>query len=129
MCFNPASAAVLEAQPSSLLIPVNQVAVFTCTADCSLRCLGRWIINDTYPHDDNSDLKLQGKGLSFPVVPDNGTKYTIRVVVNASLSTNNTNISCEFHSPGNDDYILSSESTLLVIAGETQYLFLSIYRR
>lgn len=90
----PASVIVLERQPSSLLIPVGEVAVLTCVADCILECSGRWRINGSYPHDLKSDLKprFQGKGLSFLVFPASGTKYAIQIAVNASIGINQTTI-------------------------------------
>ena len=112
---------VFEEQPSSLLIPVNEIGVFSCAASCSpSQCVGRWTINGHYTHpygNQPSDVFVK-LGFIFPPDRSQGNKHTMTLMVNASEAVNNMTIACEFELNPHSEYNLSETATLLVISGE-----------
>ncbi len=111
-----AGAIVIEEQPSSLLIPVNEIGVFTCSARCSSQdqCVGLWRINGSYTHPYNNIPAEMFVNLGFMFPPDqiHGDLHTITLMVNASEAVNNTEICCEFGLG-----ISCEPATLLIIPG------------
>ena len=101
----------IVANPSSLLVPVNEVGTFTCKARCNL-CTGRWIVNNSFIFRRD---QLIEKGIQFLEDRWNGDELTMILTVNASEAVNNTNISCEFDPNGDGDSVPSASATLLVI--------------
>ena len=105
--------------PYSLLIPANQTATFSCVANCTFRCTGRWLINGSYTHPYGSEVDrlFIDKEFWFPSPVKNeahGNIHTTLMIVNASQAVNSTTITCEF-----GDGVISENATLLVISGES----------
>ena len=107
--------------PSSLLIPVNTTAIFSCTAhvqctsqSCTLT--GHWIVNGNF-YSSNTDRN------------DMVDKITLSLTLNVSEAQahNNSNIHCQFDVVGNTGLENSAEATLLVIGGEI-LLYTCVYR-
>ena len=115
-----AGAIVIEKQPSSLLIPVNEIGVFSCVASCSSpQCVGRWRINDSYAHPYNSnepDEMFVNMGFMFPPDQTYQNQHTLTLMVNASEAVNNIRLQCEFR-VGITEYASSETANLLVIPG------------
>ena len=111
---------MIEEHPSSLLIPVNEIGVFSCVANCSnSQCRGVWLINGdyTHPYSDEPEERFVNMGFMFPSdQPPVGNLHTITLMVNASEAVNNTTIRCEF-----DLGVSSDPATLLVIPGNKSY--------
>ena len=107
----------IVADPSSLLVPVNEVGAFTCKARCRL-CSGNWIINDSFSISENARDQLIRKGFQFLEDRWNEDELTMMLIVNVSEAVNDTSISCEFDPNGEGDSILSAAATLLVINSE-----------
>ena len=106
----------IVAHPSSLLLPVNEIGVFTCTARCN-SCSRYWIINDSFTEPDR-DQFIQ-KGFAFLSDQWNGNELTMTLTVNASEAVNNTEISCEFDPNGGEGTsVQSTPARLLVIASK-----------
>ena len=106
--------------PYSLLIPVTQTATFSCVANCTFPCTGRWLINGSYTHPYGSKLNQEfvDKGFSFPSPVHDGTHgniHTIIMIISASLVVNNTIITCEFGAG-----VVSENAILQVISGESE---------
>ena len=114
---------VIEEQPSSLLIPVNEIGVLSCAASCfPSQCVGRWKINGDYTHPYNEQPSEMFVNLGFIFPPDqtHGNKRTMTLMVNASEAVNNMTIGCEFEISIHE-YNLSETATLLVISGEKNH--------
>ena len=106
---------MIEKHPSSILIPVNEIGVFSCVANCSTAdCVGLWRINGeyTHPYSDEPEERFVDMGFTFPPDQTHGSLHTITLMVNASEAVNNTIIRCEF-----DLGISCDPATLLVIPG------------
>ena len=106
----------IVAHPSSLLVPVNEIGVFTCRARCNM-CSGYWIINDSFTQPARDQLMI--KGFRFPEDQWQGDELTMTITVNASEVVNNTRISCEFDPNGGGNSVSSSTARMLVINGKT----------
>lgn len=104
----------IVANPSSLLVPVNEMGAFTCKARCN-QCLGNWIVNDSFTFRRD---QLIEKGFRFLEDRWNGDELTMMLTVNASEAVNNTSISCEFDPNGDGDSVPSARATLLVISSK-----------
>ena len=111
----------IVANPSSLLVPVNEEGAFTCKARCN-QCSGNWIVNDSFIISASKKDQLTGKGFQFFEDRWNGNELTMMLTVNASEAVNNTNISCEFDPNGDGDSIPSARATLLVISSKYKTL-------
>ena len=114
----------IEEHPLSLLVPVNETAIFSCKAKCESGCLVLWGINgNMYQYDP---LEIQQNGFTFSLDKDNGS-IIMNVTVNATEAINNTDIYCVFEKDG-DNVLLSVRSknaTLLVITGKTYIVHLN----
>ena len=111
-------------QPSSLLIPVNRIGVFSCRAHCAARsCDWYWIINN---ESRSNQAVQQQKGFSSQISQNTSTKeYILTLTVNASTSVNNTNIQCQYSLGGDNDPVgdwRSRLATLLVVSGKHEIL-------
>ena len=106
----------IVAHPSSLLVPVNEIAVFTCKAHSCFSCSGYWIINGLYAEPPD---EFTSKGYSFPPMQNYSDELLMTLLVNASEVVNNSVISCEFDpSGGIGSRIKSGRATLLVITSK-----------
>ena len=107
----------IVAHPSSLLVPINEIAVFSCKACSCFSCSGYWIINNSYTEPPDEFI---AKGYSFPPMQNYSDELLMTLLVNASEEVNNSVISCEFDPSGGVGSRIQSRSpaTLLVIAGK-----------
>lgn len=109
--------------PSSILVPVGNVAVFECTAYCDEICSINWYIGGTSTaHRFQRELFLE-KGYIFSDTIEPPTSrsgiYTSRLGVNASVRVNNTHIYCAVEI--DLEYTLrntSNTAVLLVVSGK-----------
>ena len=103
--------------PSSLLVPVNEVGVFTCTASSCISCSGYWIVNGSFTELAAARDRFMMKGFRFLNDRWNEARdeLTMTIMVNASEAVNNTRISCEFDPNGGGDTVSSSIARLFVI--------------
>jgi hypothetical protein len=108
---------VIVEHPSSLLVPVNEVGVFTCTARCN-SCSGNWIVDGSFTISESAREQLMRKGFRFLPNHWNEDELTMTLIVNASEAVNDTPISCEFDPNGDGDSVTSVTATLLVISSE-----------
>ena len=76
---------------TSLLVPLNTEAVFTCQVSCIGMCDIYWIIRNTIANPHHRS-QFEKQGYIFNNNEVNGT-YTARVAVNSSLGINGTPIS------------------------------------
>ena len=109
---------IVEQHPVSLLIPVDETAVFTCKAKCDNRCTVYWVINGTDIYDEQQHSQFQQMGFTFSHHKDsqNSSMYNTRLTVNATEAINNTNVSCVFENNDVSDHSLTA--TLQIIAGK-----------
>ena len=120
---------ILE-NPSSLLIPVNEIGVISCKAYCAQQqCTGHWLINDTYTHSNSvyqpkSDFTT--KGFTFPPHQWNRNELILMLNVNMTKAINNTEIYCEFdgNTIYNGSYVQSEIATLLMTSSKLLFLLL-----
>lgn len=109
-------------EPSSLLIPANEIGTFSCQALCvTHQCTGHWLINNSYSHTSHMyepKVELLMKGFMFPANENSGDEYILKLVVNASESVNNTDVRCEFDVSGSSETVQSMPATLLVISSK-----------
>ena len=84
--------------PSSLLVPVNEIGVFTCKARCR-SCSGYWVINDLYTEIKDQFIE---KGFIFPPMQQSDSEILMTLRVNASEVVNDSTIYCEFDSTGGE---------------------------
>lgn len=106
----------IAAHPSSLLVPINEVGVFTCVARSCFGCSGYWIIDSKY--SDPPDQFI-AKGFIFPPMQRSDNELLMTLKVNASEIVNNSEIYCEFDPNGGEgSRVLSRHATLLVIASK-----------
>ena len=99
------------AHPSSLLVPINEIGVFTCKARCAL-CSGHWIINDLYTDPQTEFIE---KGFMFPSMQQSDSELFMTLKVNASEVVNNSVISCEFDPSGGENIRNQSRSAILLV--------------
>jgi hypothetical protein len=113
LSFHPVGLEIV-AHPSSLLVPVNEIGVFTCTARCArVSCSGYWIINNLYTDPEDEFIE---KGFTFPPMQQSDSELLMTLRVNASEAVNDSVISCEFdYSGGEGDRNQSKRAKLLVI--------------
>ena len=101
--------------PSSLLVPINEIGVFTCKAYC-VSCSGHWIINDLYTDPQTEFIE---RGFIFPLMQQSESELLMTLKVNASEVVNNSVISCEFDTSGGErTRVLSRSAELLVITSK-----------
>lgn len=104
------------AHPSSLLVPINEIGVFTCKARCiNTSYSGHWIINDLYT---NPPTEFIQKGFVFSSIQEpDSDELIMTLAVNASEVVNDSVISCEFDPNGGEgDRVYSRLARLLVIS-------------
>ena len=103
--------------PSSLLVPINEIGVFTCKARC-VSCSGYWIINNLYTDPQTGFIE---KGFMFPPMQQSDSELFMALKVNASEVVNNSVISCEFDPNGGEGARVQSRSAeLLVITSKNK---------
>ena len=98
--------------PSSLVVPVNATAVFSCTARCTpsqCELKGQWFINDTFGpmYYSHSNLSMS-------------------LMLNTSNDRNNSKIRCNFdHNvvPSSGEHVDSEAATLILMDGELQLIY------
>lgn len=101
-------------EPSSLLLPVNKIGVFSCKALCeSYQCLGFWVVNDSVSDFQNNTVP----GMYYRFQGNMTAGYTLTLTVNASEALNNTRIRCRYEPGGNRDgqHPHSTTAYLLVV--------------
>ena len=97
---------IIEKEPSSLLIPANEIGVFSCQARC--HCNGYWKVNGTRHHSINTRRMISNYTES---------SGTLTLTVNASEVMNNTSIQCNYEENGiRTGYNYSKIVYLLVIS-------------
>ena len=102
--------------PTSLLVPLNTEAVFTCQAYCIGVCDIYWIIGNTTvnPHHRS---QFEKQGYIFINNEANGT-YTAKVAIYASLGINGTQFQCYAILDGLNTFAAwSTQAILLIITG------------
>lgn len=99
------------AHPSSLLVPINEIGVFTCKARC-VQCSGHWIINGLYTDPEDQFI---AKGFMFPPMQQSDSEILMTLRVNASEVVNNSVISCEFNPNGGEGRSNYSRSAKLLV--------------
>ena len=99
------------AHPSSLLVPINEIGVFTCKARC-VSCSGHWTINYLYT---DPQTKFMEKGFMFPTMQPSDSELFMVLKVNASEVVNNSVISCEFDPDGGEGTRVQSKSANLLV--------------
>ena len=102
-------------EPSTLLLPVNEIGTFYCKAQCNHRCSAFWEIN-------GSDFKPGMSRMKQELTQGNSSvPYTLILTVNASEAINNTRIDCRYQVDGNRFEIDHSTTSalLLVESGST----------
>ena len=95
--------------PSSLVVPVNATAVFSCTAYCtpsSCQLIGQWFINDTFisTHHNHDNLSMS-------------------LMLNTSNANNSSKVRCYFDLnviPSSGEHEDSEIATLILMDGELQ---------
>ena len=105
--------------PSSVLVPVNKEALFTCEAHCSQLCDILWINATT--HD-----VINKPGTVSSQQDHENYEYVSTLALNASVEVNNTQLYCFVILDGEDDIVNRSvNATLLVIPGRNtaRYFF------
>ena len=110
-------------EPSSLLIPINEIGNFSCHAHCEgFLCTGFWNINDE-PHEPVTRFNNQGMSSQLNATMNgNVNMYTLTLTVNASEAMNNSIIQCEFEATGiRTSYNQSARVNLFVISSECRY--------
>ena len=109
---------LIQKEPSSLLIPNNEIGHFSCHAQCKgFLCTGYWIISEK-PQQTNFNKQGMWPWLTHSV---NGSvyTYTLTLTVNASDAMNNTTIQCEFEATGDrNDFNQSAIVKLFVISSK-----------
>ena len=106
---------VIEEEPSSLLIPVNQLATFSCRSSCNT-CIGRWYVNGSITISNSGNPYPEYSNFIF-IQTDDGS---LVLKVNASEALNNTRVYCKFRGSGASTASAQSETaTLLVISSES----------
>ena len=97
-------------EPSSLLIPANEIGVFSCKALCDgFQCNGFWVINGTHRNVVDEDRMVS----NYSRAP-NGNEYTLTLTVNASEAMDNTRVHCKYEAlTGNMNGI--SRSTMVYL--------------
>ena len=122
LIFHPDQSIIIEEYPLSILIPVNETAVFSCKASCLSRgCTSHWVFN-TVQYDTPEQLPI-GFSISINNAMDNGTKYFSSLSINTSVAMvpNGSNIFCVFELMGHmhdGSFKQSSPVKLLLISGE-----------
>ena len=112
MTFLYAGVLIIEKEPSSLLIPANEIGVFSCQARCS--CNGYWKVNGTRHHSINTRRMISNYTES---------SGTLILTVNASEAMNNTSIQCNYEENGiGIGYNYSAIVYLLVISSKYENL-------
>lgn len=107
---------VIGVHPTSLLVPLNTEAVFTCQAYCVGVCDLYWIIGNTSVNPHHRP-RFEKQGYTFKSNETNGTN-TAQVVVNASLSVNGTHFQCYVILDGLNTFAAwSTQAILLIITG------------
>ena len=88
-------------QPLSLLIPVNEIGVFSCRVRCLPNpCLGFWIINNLHSQDMHHRSQLELRGFAFTDTQRVMDEYKLSLTVNASEAANSSMIACEYSMTG-----------------------------
>lgn len=114
---------VIEESPSTLLIPVNIEAKFSCKSDCNY-CSGRWYINGSNTLDNNGNPYPEYSDFQFRRMGDG----TLTVTVNASVAMNNTKFYCIFRASGDSTESASSETATLLVIPSKFFLPYSQYQ-
>ena len=110
MILQHAGEVIIVKEPSPLLIPADNVGVFSCKALCDgvLHCSGYWIINGTLHHTVteprmNSNYQEENEN-------------TLTLTVNVSEAMNGTSIQCRYEADGdNNGYNKSATVHLFLI--------------
>ena len=108
---------VIDEHPLSLLIPINEAAVFSCRAHCITKtCTSiHWVINNT---SLESEDERSMSGFIFSVDKNYRDEYITILTVNATEVINNTVVYCVFEESGDEGGSNHSHNaTLLVITG------------
>lgn len=110
---------VIDKQPLSLLVPLDEVANFSCSATCGGQaCCGHWIINNTQDRVQQEEL-----GFSFHH-ESIGDRCIMNTSVLASVVGNNTRLRCYFMHCNDTHYSnVSHKAKLLVISGKQLNMF------
>ena len=131
----------IEEYPSSLLIPANEVANFTCNALClsDRPCSLSWVINHTeyiiptanavnQTCTSYSNAQFCASLQLDRTTSGKGHLQNLTLTVNASSSVNNTDIFCRYRHSGNGVTSGSniSRATLLVISSKLKSAELDI---
>ena len=112
MTFLYAGVLIIEKEPSSLLIPANEIGVFSCQARC--RCNGYWKVNGTRHHSIDTRRMISNYTES---------SGTLTLTVNASEAMNNTSIQCNYEENGiGIGYNYSAIVYLLVVSSKYENL-------
>lgn len=109
--------AKIEEEPSSLIIPANHTAHFSCKIRCnSTPCSACfWAINNTH-FSDQQDLEEQLNDFHAIIEVDNNHCMLV-LHVNISEEVNNTTIYCGYGPMGDNESIkYSKTANLLVIS-------------
>lgn len=113
----------IVSHPSSLLVPINEIGIFTCKAHCR-SCSGFWVINGLYTDPEDQFIE---KGFIFPPMQRSDSEILMTLRVNASEVVNNSVISCEFDSGGGEGCRNYSRSAqLLVITSIINYCSMNL---
>ena len=114
---------IIEENPLSLSIPVNELAVFTCKGKCERKCSNvYWVINGTdanYRYEKPLAQFVQ-MGFTFSRDQESQYIYNTTLTVNATKAVNNTDVSCVFEDHGTASNH-SLNATLKIIAGRNKY--------
>ena len=110
LSFHPVGVEIVS-HPSSLLVPVNEIGIFTCKAHCK-SCSGFWVINGLYTDPEDEFIE---KGFIFPPMQQSDSEILMSLRVNASEVVNNSVISCEFDSGGGEGCRNNSRSAKLLV--------------
>ena len=102
----------LVEEPSTLLLPVNQIGSFTCKGRCDHECSAYWVIN-------SSDLLQNTSRMHQHFHGDTSRVHTLTLNINASDTFNNTEIRCRYEPNGDRPGIVLSDppSFLFIISG------------
>ena len=101
----------IVSHPSSLLVPINEIGVFTCKARCR-SCSGYWVIDGLYTEIKDEFIE---KGFMFPPMQQSDSEILMTLRVNASEVVNNSVISCEFDPNSGDRSRNQSRSAQLLV--------------
>ena len=111
---------VIDEHPLSLLIPINEAAVFLCRAHCiNKTCTSiHWVINNTSLESENV-RSMSGFIFSLDKMNHGDElEYITILTVNATEVINNTVVYCVFEESGDKGGSNHSHNaTLLVITG------------